>query len=304
MADRHPEQIGGAVPPVLAAAHEARDRLVSAVVALPDEALRGVGSSPGAPRPPAAALHDLIAADMTCRLVLAETLAGLGWDPPAAVRHLQWAPVARARLEASLAGVPDALMDGRPFAGEWTVREQLAHVELTDIRYGIASRHAAARSDDEPLLPPSSAYPPRDDNPGGTPGEQLATILARMRRVREEAIAPLIGLSAEQLLRPTEWHTAEHTLGFRLHRFAQHDLELATDIRRTLAALRHTPTPAIRFAAALVEGWGEIEMTLLGVPGSYLNARTHEGGESPAGQIEQHSASGRATVEVVQRARR
>jgi hypothetical protein len=213
-------------------------------------------------------------------------LAGLGWDAPAAVRHLQWAPVARARLEASLVGVPDALLDAHPFPGEWSVRQQLAHVELTDVRYTIATQYALRRRNEDPITAPAALYPPREDNPRGNPGEPLAEILARMRGVRAVALAPLLGIGAADLLRPTEWHGAEHTIGFRLHRFAQHDLELATDIQRTVFAAGFRPTRAVELAATLVEAWGELEAVLLGVPPALHIAPSPAGGQSLAGLLE------------------
>jgi hypothetical protein len=238
------------------------NHLAEAIAALPEGALDADGSG-------AAPLGEqlLRLADVgRLRIMFHETLAALGWQGPAAVAHLQWAPIARARLEASLTGATDELLDGQPFPGEWSVRQQLAHVELTDVRYGIATLYAAKRREDEPVIPPAGIYPSRQGEPAGNPGEPLSAILARMRRVRAEAMVPLLGLSAEQLLRPTEWHTAEHTVGFRLHRFAQHDLELATDMQRTLAALGHRPSRAMGIAAAVVEARGELESVLLGVP--------------------------------------
>ena len=209
---------------------------------------------------------DQLAVYQPLRAEIRAILSALDWNAPAAIRHLAWAPIARARLEASLAGVPDDLLDRHPFPGEWSVRQQLAHVELTDVRYTIATQYAVRRKDGEPLSAPPEAYPPRDDNPAGNAGEPLAAILSRMRAVRADALAPLLGISAGELLRPTEWHTAEHTIGFRLHRFAQHDLELTTDIRRTLAASGFRPTRAMNLAATLVEAGGELDSDLLGVP--------------------------------------
>jgi hypothetical protein len=251
---------------------EPRDALVGVVATLPDAVLRQPMPWGGNDQAVGEVLLGL-SAHRALRLQLQDTLAGLGWDAPAAIHHLQWAPIARARLEAALVGVPDALLDTQPFAGEWRLRQQLAHVELTDIRYTIATQYAIRRRDTDPLLPPEEAYPPRQAEPDGTPGESLAAIVARLRRVRATALTPLLGISATQLLRPTEWHAAEHTVGFRLHRFAQHDLELASDIRHTLAALGNRPTRGMRIASVLVEAWGELEATLLGVPAAIYDRR-------------------------------
>jgi hypothetical protein len=176
------------------------------------------------------------------------------------------------------------------------VRQQLAHIELTDARYTIATRYAVTRRDDQPLLPPASAYPPRAGDPTGTPGEPLAAILARLRRVRAAAITPLLTISAADLLRPTEWHSAEHTVGFRLHRFAAHDLELVTDIERTLTALGHRLTRSIRIAAALIMSWGEIEQVVLGAPASLIQTAPPDGLPAPDTVLMQLRDADRATL--------
>src|SRR5438034_11593432 len=82
------------------------------------------------------------------------------------------------------------------------------------------------------------------------------------------------------MLRTTEWHDAEHTIGFRMHRFAQHVLERTTDVQRTLAAAGFRPTRAVGLAATLVEAWGELEAVLLGVPPALYVAPARAGGRS------------------------
>jgi len=264
-----------------------RDALVAAVAALPDHALD-------------ARVRALPGQDLVARLSLEASLAALRWQPPAAVRHLRWAPPARARLEGALLGVPDALLDARPQSGEWSLRQQLAHVELTDVRYGIATRYAAERDEDEPMIPHPSLYPPRLGEPSGTPGEPLAAVIARLRRVRAAALEPLLAIPAARLQRPTEWHTAEHTVGFRLHRFAQHDLELTTDVQATLAALGHLPTPALSIGALLVEGWSEVEALLLGVPRAIYHAVPPQNGPTLWSRLAQLCAADREALAAIQ----
>lgn len=276
----------------------AQERLVRAVSALPDERLDALVQWEGRPLTLGRAVASLTAYE-PARAALEAALCALNWQPAAAARHLRWAPPARARLEAALLGVADELLDGRPFAGEWSVRQQLAHVELTDIRYGIATRYAVGRRDDEPLLPPDSAYPPRRAAPDGNPGEPLAAILARMRAVRAAAITPLLQIADVELLRPTEWHTAEHTVGFRLHRFGQHDLEIVSDLQRTLAALGYRPGCAIRLGAALVEARGERDALLLGLPTPLYDQPPSDGSLTVQAALDAlHAAEARALALV------
>lgn len=204
-------------------------------------------------------------------------LASLRHNPSLAARHLEWAPVGRTQLEASLVGVTDTMLDAKPLVGEWSIRQQLAHVELTYERYGIGTLWASQRTDDDPLRPPEGSYPDRVGDPTGTPGEPLRDIILRLRRVWFDAIAPLVDIPEDRLQRPTEWHGAEHTVAFRLHRFGAHDLEIATDIRRTTAALDVGLTLPRLLAADLLTSWGEIEATLVGVPDTLLDAEPSEG---------------------------
>jgi len=247
-------------------ARDARAALVRAVAVLPDAVLRSPEGR-GQPLPALAReLYEVAARDRQAVDDLRGLLDALGWSPPAAVRHLEWAPIARARLEAALVGVPEELLDAHPIPGEWSLRQQLAHVRLTDIRYLLATRYGVRRHDHEPVVPPAEIYPEREANPAGDPGQSLYEILTDLLRVRAEVCAALADIPADRLQRPIEWHTAEHTVGFRLHRFAQHDLELTTDIHATLIAAGHRRSGATRVGAALRESFGEIESALLGVP--------------------------------------
>lgn len=226
---------------------------------------------------------------------IALALASLGWAPSAAVRHLQWAPLGRTRLEAALAGLTDEMLDATPSAGEWSIRRQLSHVERTYKRYSIATLWAVRRGDDEPLLPPPNDYPARVDEPEGTESEPLSAAVSRLRRAWADAIAPLVDIPEEKLRRPTEWHAAEHTVGFRLHRFGAHDLEMATDVRRTAAALGVELTLPRLLAVDLAQSWGEIESALLGVPESLLDVQP-ESGAPLRFQLESLAAADRETA--------
>lgn len=235
---------------------DARDALVAAVAGLSE--LREIELSEN--------IEDVLGCLATGRIQMAGQLEEARWQPTAAARHLQWAPVGRTRLEAALLGVSDEMLDARPIPGEWSIRQQLAHVELTYERYTIACVYTAERSDDDPIRPPPSSYPERKGSPEGNPREPLREIIARHRDVWDRAIEPLFIISEDKLQRATEWHNAEHTLAFRLHRFGAHDLEIATDLSATADALGVRRTPSIWWAMALLEDWGETEALSLGVP--------------------------------------
>ena len=234
-----------------------RDALVAAVAAIPLGGWAGAHATP---------VCESLSASAAARVDIAAALSNADWDPPSAVRHLQWAPIGRSRLEAALVGVTDEMLDARPLPGEWSIRQQFAHVELTYERYSIATLYAVTRTDGAPLLPGPDAYPVRRGEPEGVPGDSARAMVDRLRAMWEAAVQPLLMIPADALQRPTEWHTAEHTVGFRLHRFGAHDLELAADVRATASALGVRMTPPLAWAAALVADSGETEAVILGSP--------------------------------------
>lgn len=221
------------------------------------------------------AARDAITASTAARVGITAALAKSGWEPSSAVRHLQWAPIGRARLEAALVGVTDGMLDQHPFPGEWSIRQQCAHVQLTYERYSVATLYAAQRAGGDPLLPGPDAYPLRKGEPQGIPGESVLSMVERLRAAWDGAIEPLLAIPSDALQRPTEWHTAEHTVGFRLHRFGAHDLELATDIRATAGALGVRMTAPLSWAAALTADLGELEAVLLDVPAAVGGVAEH-----------------------------
>ncbi len=79
---------GDDAPRLLNAARRARERLVAGVAALQDGALRGPVAWGGRQATRESRLFAHMAHDRECEVGLREGLAALGWDAPAAVRHL------------------------------------------------------------------------------------------------------------------------------------------------------------------------------------------------------------------------
>jgi hypothetical protein len=165
-------------------------------------------------------------------------IAALPPDSDEASRILTLAQIAFGRLRGLLAAVDDDLLDRPPAAGEWSLRETLAHTIGVERSYRANTQHALVRGDDEPLTLPAERRPKPD--PADTSGGVL-DILAAFAARRAETDAGLVGLDAEQLVRPSQWGPYEvpHRIDvrFRLHRFGSHIVEHTVQCEKTLGSL-------------------------------------------------------------------
>jgi uncharacterized damage-inducible protein DinB len=164
--------------------------------------------------------------------------AALTPDGDETSRILTLAQIAFGRLRALLVGIDDDLLDRAPAAGEWSLRETLAHAIGVERSYRANTQHALVRGDDEPLTLPTERRPKPD--PADTSGGML-DILAAFAARRAETDAALAGLDAQQLVRPSQWgrFAAPHRIDvrFRLHRFASHIVEHTVQCEKAIESL-------------------------------------------------------------------
>lgn len=136
-------------------------------------------------------------------------------------------------LRGRLAGLDDALLDAPPAAAEdWTLRQLLSHVLVTERRYLRQVRHAVSRADSDPLY--------LEQPPGLEPGEDAGSVadwIARLEAERATSDAYCRGLDAAALARPTQWVAYDVDVRFRLERFSAHLAEHAIHLDRLLTAL-------------------------------------------------------------------
>jgi uncharacterized damage-inducible protein DinB len=167
--------------------------------------------------------------------------AALAPDGDEASRILTLAQIAFGRLRGLLAGVDDDLLDRAPAAGEWSIRQTLAHAIQVERSYRANTQHALVRGDDEPLTLPADRRPKPD--PADTSAGVL-DILAAFAARRAETDVALVGLDARQMTRPSQWgpYDISHEIDvrFRLHRFASHLVEHTVQCEKTIEALGMT----------------------------------------------------------------
>jgi len=165
-------------------------------------------------------------------------------------RILELAQVAFGRLRGLLAAVDDGLLDREPAAGEWSLRQTLAHAIGVERSYRANTEFALARGEGDPLSLPQDPEAivrtvagdfrrPRPD-PADTAGGSLDIVAAFAKR-RAETDAALSGLSQQQMRRPSQWgataDSAVIDVRFRLHRFASHIAEHTVQCETTTGAL-------------------------------------------------------------------
>ncbi|MDP9319821.1 MAG: DinB family protein [Chloroflexota bacterium] len=154
--------------------------------------------------------------------------------PTESARILGLAQSAFGELRGLLAGVGDTLLDQAPVAGEWSVRETLAHAIGVERSYRTNVEYSIARTAAEPVLMPSERRPKPD--PADTVGAALE-IVAHFAARRAETDAALGNLAEAELARPTMWGGAEVDVRHRLHRFASHIAEHAHQCEKAIRAL-------------------------------------------------------------------
>ena len=175
---------------------------------------------------------------------------------PESRRILAMAQHAFGSLRALLAGLPSALLDRAPRAGEWPIREILGHMLAVEQRYALQTKYAAERRDDDPMRIPDDRLPPTA--PASIGGE-IDAVLARLGEARAETDRWLGNLASPAMTRPTVWMGHEIDVRFRLHRFAAHVVEHTIQCEKALLALGWHLTEGRRIARRLAAVVGEIE---------------------------------------------
>lgn len=181
--------------------------------------------------------------DALYRSLEEELAAVAAQSPPAAESGRLVAVGQRAwgELRGLLVGTPDSALDGadgqaatRPAPGDWTLRQVLGHVLLTERRYREQVEYALRRTESDPVrINPGASLSPAEQEGG------VRDWIARLGTEREAAAA-LARTSTEQLLRPTVWAGYDVNVRFRLLRFAGHLVEHTVQSEKLLADLGST----------------------------------------------------------------
>ena len=192
---------------------------------------------------------------------------------PESRRILAMAQQSFGGLRALLAGLPSALLDRAPRAGEWPIREILGHMLAVEQRYALQTKYAVERRDDDPMRIPDDRLPPTAPaNVGGA----IDAVIARLGEARAETDRWLGSLAPAAMTRPTVWMGHEIDVRFRLHRFAAHVVEHTIQCEKALLELGWYSTEGRRIARRLAAVVGEIEGLGAAVEAREMEARLAE----------------------------
>ena len=192
---------------------------------------------------------------------------------PESRRVLAMAQHAFGSLRALLAGLPSALLDKAPRAGEWPIREILGHMLAVEQRYALQTKYAVDRSDSDPMRIPDDRLPPTA--PANLGGE-IEAVIGRLAEARAETDRWLGDVAPAAMTRPAVWVGHDIDVRFRLHRFAAHVVEHTIQCEKTLAALGWRSTEGRHIARRLAAVVGEVEGLGAAVEAREIEARLAE----------------------------
>lgn len=135
-------------------------------------------------------------------------------------------------LAVLLADVDDAVLNWRPAASEWSIKEVIGHLIACD-DHAFARRIALMLREENPELPwwdMAGAVEERQDN-----RRSLASLLEELAQPRPDHIARLQQLTAAQLARPCRARVGTITIGDFAVEWAYHDYnhlaQIATNLK-------------------------------------------------------------------------
>lgn len=211
----------------------------------------------------------------------------LGWQPTYAQQILGAAEVTRGALLGAVVGLADADLDVVPVdpAGEWPLRQTLAHAIATEHSYRMNTLYSVKRQ---------RAGEPLGELPGrGDESEflnlSLDAMLIELDSARDQTIAELSGLSDDDLRAPTVWSGIDVNVNYRLMRFSHHEREHTAQIQKWRVQAGKPQTDAQRLLGLAWQTHGVLRSHLVGVPEEIFNQDPSNGEWSPR-QILAHVA--------------
>ncbi len=258
------------VHPAVIAARQPIGRVVSDLLAVPDEALEDawrwrpsdvddVELRYGVYR-----IHERLEAAIGA-IEVGRVATGRGEPIGPAVPPLAAMAAARWELRGALSPLDPEAWDAEPGGGEWTVRRTVGHIVGSQRSYGwynawylkegVVGAEVVRPSDD--VMPPE---PTEEEEALGTP----ATVLARFDDVVDANLAATAGLDAGAMRVSARWSGLPVTIDFRLGRYGSHIREHTVQVEKTLAMLGHRPSEVERLVRLILATYGRLEAVLVG----------------------------------------
>lgn len=191
--------------------------------------------------------------------------AGSGATMGPAVPALGVTTAVRWELHGLLAPLAAELWDADPGRGEWTIRQTVAHIVISQRLYGWSNAWFLSRptTPEEAVYAPDGTLPPEpseEDEGAGTPDE----VRARFDEVVDANICANAGLDRAAMLVGARWAGLPVTIDFRFGRYGSHIREHTVQIDKTLAMLGHQPTEVDRVVRLILAIYGRLEALIIG----------------------------------------
>ena len=235
---------------------------------------------------------------------VARALSEAGVERAPAAGRIAASTAARWDLHGLLAGLASEDLDADPGGGEWTIRQTLGHIVLSQRAYGDGTAWWLMQPADGefPTRLPEAvveemAWPTEEADGLGS----LPEIRARLDGWLDLDAGHLGGLDDEALARRARWSGVGVDVGFRLGRWGSHIAEHTLQIDKTLVMLGRTPTEVQRLVRLLHAAWGRVEALVFAMPADSLE-REGRDGRSAAAIIVAAAAELKATAASVRTA--
>jgi len=272
--------------PVIAVA---RARIIAAAVELrsvQDGALEQAWQWRGEPSEVRYGFYDAYERLEVASGAIGAALAEAGTVRRAGARRAGPATAARWDLQARLLALVDGDLDRDPGAGEWTIRQTLAHIINAQRAYGhyTAWWFLQRESDPFPDTIPASVdvgFPDEAIEGDGS----MAEIRTRLDDLLDVETAHMAGLDDHQLAARAKWSGVWVDVGFRMGRWSSHLREHTVQVDKTLVMLAWTPREVDRLIGLIVGAYGRLEAEVFGLPAEALD-RAGSDGRTPAGVID------------------
>lgn len=174
-------------------------------------------------------------------------------------------------LEAILLGAGDGDLDRIPAEDEWPLRQILAHMIAADrgffaLVYYAVDQHQSGIQPSRPSAEDLKfLYGPGEDFNQVTDRGDLAAIQKYHQALHKRILHEMAELSHEELWAPSRfWEPEPLPVRYRLHRFDAHLRQHTIQAEKTLAAIGHIPSEALRLLRLVYNALAEVEGSLIG----------------------------------------
>jgi hypothetical protein len=292
------------VAPAVRVARAALSEAASDLLAVPDAALEAEWPWRGEAADVRYGLYRIIETldETAANVARAQSEAGIDRSP--AARRIAPATAARWELHGLIAGLPADDLDADPGNGEWTIRQTLGHIVLSQRAYGDGTAWWL-------ISPPDGEFPTRlpeevvEEMAWPTEEEDGAGSLAEIRARLDgwlDLDAGLLGeLGDDALARRARWSGIAVDVGFRIGRWASHLAEHTLQIDKTLVTLGRSPSEVQRLVRLIHAGWGRVEALVFPMPAADIE-RPGRDGRSSATIVVAATAEMKATAASVRAA--